>query len=165
MNAAEGLASEAEAALRKARKYTDAAGGRLTAAVAGTKRKHLTGSASKPKCPGCGCSMQSVFIGSTLISIRTPYLNSSMQRKRIRQEELSALPSKSLARSRDPSQNSHGNFSARTDPFSYIPALQYDHRIGESNSDSCRKELYDWCREAESSRDRDHDYGKDRDRD
>jgi hypothetical protein len=55
MNAAEGLASEAEAALRKARKYTDAAGGRLTAAVAGTKWKHQTGSASKPKCPGCGC--------------------------------------------------------------------------------------------------------------
>ena len=143
MNAAEGLASEAEAALRKARKYTDAAGGRLTAAVAGTKRKHQTGSASKPKCPGCGCSMQSV----------------------------SALPSKSLgrersvSRSRDPSQNSHGNFSTRTDPFAYIPALQCDRRIGESNLDSCRKEFYDRCREAESSRDRDHDYGKDRDRD
>ena len=33
MNAAEGLASEAEAALRKARKYTDAASSRLSAVV------------------------------------------------------------------------------------------------------------------------------------
>jgi len=54
MNAAERLTSEAEATLRKARKYTDATGGRLTAVVAGTKRKHQTGSSSKPNCPGCG---------------------------------------------------------------------------------------------------------------
>ena len=39
MNAAEGLASEAEAALRKARKYTDAAGGKPSAPVSGTKRR------------------------------------------------------------------------------------------------------------------------------
>ena len=37
MNAADGLASEAEAALRKARKYIDAAGGKLPAPVTGTK--------------------------------------------------------------------------------------------------------------------------------
>ena len=53
MNAAEGFDSEAEAVLRKARKYSDAAGGRISAAVAGTKRKHQTGSSSRPKCPGC----------------------------------------------------------------------------------------------------------------
>ncbi len=40
MNAAEGLASEAEAALRKARKYIDAASGKLSVPVAGTKQKH-----------------------------------------------------------------------------------------------------------------------------
>ena len=40
MNAAEGLASEAEAALRKARKYTDAVGGKFPAPVSGAKRKH-----------------------------------------------------------------------------------------------------------------------------
>ena len=40
MNAAEDLASEAEAALRKARKYyTDAAGGKPSATGAGTKRR------------------------------------------------------------------------------------------------------------------------------
>jgi hypothetical protein len=44
MNATEGLASEAEAALRKACKYTDAAGGKLSAPVSGTKRKHQTAS-------------------------------------------------------------------------------------------------------------------------
>ena len=85
-----------------------------------------------------------------------------MQRKRIRQEELSTLPSKSLgrersvSRSRDSSQSSRGNSSARTDPFAYIPAHQRDRRIGESNSDSRRKEFYDRRREA--------DYGKDRER-
>ena len=36
MNAAEGLASEAEAALRKGRKYTDAASGKLSAAPSGS---------------------------------------------------------------------------------------------------------------------------------
>jgi hypothetical protein len=42
MNAAEGLVSEAEAALRKARKYTDTAGGKLSAPLSGAKRKHQT---------------------------------------------------------------------------------------------------------------------------
>ena len=93
-----------------------------------------------------------------------------MQRKRIRQEELFALPSKSLGRERsvsrcrDSSQSSCGNSSARTDPFAYISAHQRDRRIGESNSDSRRKEFYDRRREAESSRDCGHDYGKDRER-
>ena len=54
MNAAEDLAFEAEAALRKARKYTDAAGEKLSAPVSGTKRKHQMTSSYKPKCPGCG---------------------------------------------------------------------------------------------------------------
>ena len=82
----------------------------------------------------------------------------SMQRRRIRQEELSALPSKSLdrewsvSRSQEPSQNSHGDSSAQTDAFAYIPAHQRDRRIGESNSDSRRKEFYDQRREAENSR-------------
>ena len=53
MNAAEGLASEAEAALRKARKYTDAAGGKPSAPVSGTKRRQPA-SSYKQKCPGCG---------------------------------------------------------------------------------------------------------------
>ncbi len=48
MNAAESLASVAEAALRKARKYTDAAGGKLS------KRKNQSASTYKQKCPGCG---------------------------------------------------------------------------------------------------------------
>ena len=54
MNAAEGLASEVEAALRKACKYTDAAGGKLSAPVSGAKRKHQSASSYKQKCPGCG---------------------------------------------------------------------------------------------------------------
>ena len=54
MNAAEGLVSEADAALRKARKYTDAAGGKLSAPVTGTKRINQSASIYKPKCPGCG---------------------------------------------------------------------------------------------------------------
>ena len=55
MNAAEGLASEAEVALRKASKYTDdAAGGKLSAPVSGAKRKHQqTASLYTQKCPGC----------------------------------------------------------------------------------------------------------------
>ncbi len=78
MNAAEDFASEAEAAPGKACKYTDAAGGRHTAAVAGTKRKQQTaGSSSKPKCPGCGSFDHAyVFIGSSLTSIRIPRLSS-----------------------------------------------------------------------------------------
>ena len=93
-----------------------------------------------------------------------------MQRKRIRQEELFVLPSKSLgrersiSRSRDPSQNSRGDSSAQIDTFAYIPAHQRDRRIGESSLDSRQKEFYDRHREAESSRDRGNDYGKDRDR-
>ncbi len=46
----------------------------------------------------------------------------------------------------------------------YIPAHQRDRRIGESNSDSRRKEFYDQRREAVSSRDHGRDYAKDRDR-
>ena len=53
MNAAEGLASEAEAALRKARKYTDAASGKVSAPGAGAKRRQQA-SSYKQKCPGCG---------------------------------------------------------------------------------------------------------------
>ena len=94
----------------------------------------------------------------------------SMQRKRIHREELSALKSKShcrersVSRSREPSQNSRGESSARIDAFAYIPARQRDRCIGESNSDSRRKEFYDRRHEAKSSHDRGHDYAKDRDR-
>ncbi len=52
-NAAEDLASEAEAGLRKARKYTDAAGGKTSASGAGAKLRQQA-SSHKPKCPGCG---------------------------------------------------------------------------------------------------------------
>ena len=45
--------AEAEAALRKARKYTDAAGGKTSASRAGAKRRQHA-SAYKQKCPGCG---------------------------------------------------------------------------------------------------------------
>ena len=50
MNAAEELASEAEAALGK---YTDAAGGKTSAPGADAKRRQQAFS-YKPKCPGCG---------------------------------------------------------------------------------------------------------------
>ncbi len=53
MNAAEDLAAEAEAALRKARRYTDAAGGKPSASGAGA-RKRQQASSYKQKCPGCG---------------------------------------------------------------------------------------------------------------
>ena len=53
MNAAEGLASEAETALRKARKYTDAACGKFSASGSGAKRRQQA-SSYKQKCPGCG---------------------------------------------------------------------------------------------------------------
>ena len=53
MNAAEELASEAEAALRKTRKYTDAAGGKTSEPGAGEKRRQQA-SSYKQKCPGCG---------------------------------------------------------------------------------------------------------------
>ena len=59
MNAAEDLASEPEVALRKARKYTDAAGGKPSAPGAGTKRmqrRQQQASSYKQKCPGCGIS-------------------------------------------------------------------------------------------------------------
>ena len=61
MNAAEGFASEAEAALRKARKYADAAGGRFTAAVA---------AGTIPDAEVLIKPMRSMYNGSTLISIR-----------------------------------------------------------------------------------------------
>ena len=54
MNAAEGLASEAKAALRKAHKYTDAAVGKLSAPVTGTKQRNQSASTHKHKCPVCG---------------------------------------------------------------------------------------------------------------
>ena len=72
MNAAEGLNSEVEAALRKARKYTDAASGKLSAPVAGTKRKHQSASSHKQKCPGCG-SFDHVYQECTYRL--NPYLN------------------------------------------------------------------------------------------
>ena len=53
MNAAEDLAAEAEAVLRKARRYTDAAGGKLSASGASTKKRHQAAS-YRQKCPGCG---------------------------------------------------------------------------------------------------------------
>ena len=53
MNAAEDLAAEAEAALRKARRYTDAAGGKPSVSGAGA-RKRQQASSYKQKCPGCG---------------------------------------------------------------------------------------------------------------
>ena len=65
MNAAEGLASEAEAALRMAHKCTDAAGGRHIATVAGTKQKHQTGSSSVPDAEVLIMPMLSVLIGPT----------------------------------------------------------------------------------------------------
>jgi hypothetical protein len=53
MNAAEELAAEAEAALRKARRYTDAAGGKPSVSGATARKRHQA-SAYKQKCPGCG---------------------------------------------------------------------------------------------------------------
>ena len=131
MNAAEGLASEAEAVLRKARKYTDAVGGKLSAPVTGSKRRNQPASTHKQKCPGCGsfdhgykeCVYQihpyfnadpSIEYAQSPMGIR--YYNKyegikkrdmdhimhkndrggRMQRKRLRQEDLAALPSKSL---------------------------------------------------------------------
>ena len=44
-------------------------------------------------------------------------------------------------------------------------AHQRDRRIGETNTDTHRKNYYDRRRDGESSRDRGHDTGKDRDRD
>ena len=44
MNAAEDLAAEAEAALRKARKYTDAAGGKTSESGPGAKRRQQASS-------------------------------------------------------------------------------------------------------------------------
>ncbi len=93
-----------------------------------------------------------------------------MLRKRSRQEDFAGLSGKylgserSVSRSREPSQHSRGDSSVRGDTSVYIPAHQRDRRIGESNSDSRRKEFYDRRRETESSRDHGHDYAKDRDR-
>ncbi len=53
MNAAEDLAAEAEAALRKARRYTDAAGGKPSASRANARKRHQA-SSYKQKCPDCG---------------------------------------------------------------------------------------------------------------
>ena len=78
MNAAEGLASEAEAALRKARKYTDAAGGKLSAPITGTKRRNQSASTYKPKCSGCGSfdhGYKEVFIDSNFTLMQTPRLS------------------------------------------------------------------------------------------
>ncbi len=94
----------------------------------------------------------------------------SMLRERSRQEDVVGLSGKSLgsersvSRSREPSQHSRGDSSVRADTSVYIPAHLRDRRIGESSSDSRRKEFYDRRREAESSRDHGHDYAKDRDR-
>ena len=96
--------------------------------------------------------------------------NDRGQPKRARLEDFAGLSGKSLdsersvSRSRDPSQQSRGDSSVRADFSVYIPAHQRDRRIGESNSDSRRKEFYDQRREAVSSRDHGHDYAKDRDR-
>ena len=94
----------------------------------------------------------------------------SMLRKRSRQEESAGLSGKSLgsdrsvSRSREPSQHSRGDSSVRADTSVYVLTHQRDRRIGESNSDSRRKEFDDRRREAESSRDHGHDYTRDRDR-
>ena len=94
----------------------------------------------------------------------------SILHKRSRQEESAGFSGKSLgsersvSRSREPSQHSRGDSSVRDDTSVYVPVHQRDRRIGESNSDSRRKEFYDRRREAESSRDHGHDYAKDRDR-
>ncbi len=50
MNAAEDLAAEAEAALRKARRYTDAAGGKPSVSGSGARKRHQA-SSYKQKCP------------------------------------------------------------------------------------------------------------------
>jgi hypothetical protein len=68
------------------------------------------------------------------------------------------------SRSRDPSLHSRGESSVRVDTALYTPAHQRDRRIGESNSDSRRKEYYEKRREEVSSRDHGRDYAKDRDR-
>jgi len=73
MNAAEGVASEAEAALRKARKHTDAAGSTPSAPVSGTNRR-------QPVAEVLIMSTKSVFIGSTLtlISRRWSYVETQL---------------------------------------------------------------------------------------
>ena len=68
------------------------------------------------------------------------------------------------AAAESPPQHSRSDSSVRTDTSVYVPAHQRDRRIGESNSDSRRKEFYDQRREAGSSRDHGHDYAKDRER-
>ena len=89
----------------------------------------------------------------------------SMQCKRSRLDDSAGLGSeRSVSRSRDPSQHSRGESSVRADTSVYIPGYQRDRRIGESNSDSRRKEFYDQRREAGSSRDHSHGYAKDRER-
>ena len=62
------------------------------------------------------------------------------------------------------SLHSRGESSVRVDNALYIPGHQRDRRIGESNSDSRRKEIYEQRRAEVSSRDPVRDYAKDRDR-
>jgi hypothetical protein len=76
MNAAEDLASKTEAALWKARKYTEATGGKLSTPGAGSKRNHQSASSYKQKCPGC----ERFDHGSTLTLMRTPRLSLLMIR-------------------------------------------------------------------------------------
>jgi hypothetical protein len=206
MNAAEDLAAEAETALRKARKYTDVAGGKTSARGAGVKRRQQA-SAYKKKCHGCGmfdhvhqdCFYRThpyfykeptIEYAQSPVGIRyynkyggryikerdmDPTLHkndrgASMLRKRSRLEDFAGFSGKSLgsersvSRSREPSQHSRGDSSIRADTSVYIPAHQRDRRIGESNSDSRRKEFYERPREAVSSRDHGRDYAKDQDR-
>jgi hypothetical protein len=204
MNAAEDLAAEAEAALRKARRYTDAAGGKPSASGASAQKRQQA--SSKPKCPGCGifdhvykdCFYRShpyfnkdpsIEYAQSPVGIR--YYNTfggryikerdmdptmpkndrgaSMQRKRSRLDDFAGLSGKSLgsersiSRSRDPSLHSRVDSSVRADTSVYIPAHQRDRCIGESNSNSRRKEFYEQRRDAVSSRDHGRDYAKDRD--
>ena len=91
MNAAEDLASEPEAALQKARKYTDAAGGKPSAPGTGTKRMQRRQQASSYKQSAQGAaflimSTKSVFTGTTLILIRT--LRLSMRNRYIKELDM-----------------------------------------------------------------------------
>ena len=75
MNAAEGLASEAEAALRKGRKYTNAASGKLSAAPSGSISQLPQINRNAPVAEVLITSTKNVCIGSTLTLIRTPRLS------------------------------------------------------------------------------------------
>jgi hypothetical protein len=71
MNAAEDLAAEAEAALRKARRRTDAAGGKFSVSGSGARKRHQA-SSYKQNCPGCG-SFDHVY--KDCFSRSHPYFN------------------------------------------------------------------------------------------